>query len=427
MKFDRFIASRLRANSQGSFTTVIMSIAIAAVALSIAVMIITTNVITGFKNQISDKVFNFWGHIHISDTNADQNYEIKSIDYSPELVRKISDIRKVGYSRHAEDLMNGPSRTKGGVRHVQRYVLMPGIISDNKSFEGLLIRGVGVDYDSIRMKSFLIDGNWLAQEGKSNKREIVISEITAQRMQVKIDDRIVIHFVIDGEAVKRVFDVVGVYKTGLEEYDRSFALAHLADLQAILGWSSSQISGLEVFAENVADIDVLNDYIYIEVLPPHLYAQSVKTKFYQIFEWLQLQDINERVIFVLMTLVAIINMITALLIFVLERTKMIGILKALGANNWQIRKIFLYSTLRIVLIGAIIGNTLAFVLCYVQKYWGLLKLPEKDYYLSQVPIEFNIPTMMIINLAAIVLIMACMILPSMIVSHISPVKTIQFK
>ncbi|MEL6122418.1 MAG: FtsX-like permease family protein, partial [Bacteroidota bacterium] len=246
-------------------------------------------------------------------------------------------------------------------------------------------------------------------------------------MRLNVDDRLIINFIVDGDPIKRAFRVSGIYKTGLGEYDRRFVIVDMRILQDVLGWTTNQISGLEIHLDEWQDMDVFTEYIYFELLPGRLYAESARQKFYQIFEWLELQNINERVLIILMVLVAMINMITALMIFVLERTKMIGILKALGTQNWTIRQIFLYHALRIIAYGMIIGNALALLFCYVQMRTGVLKLSEADYYLDRVPIEFNWLSMLLINAGTVVIVLLFLIVPTRIISGISPVKTIQFK
>ncbi len=431
MNFERYIANRISSAGDSGFTKLIVKIAIAAVALSMTVMIITTNVITGFKNQISNKVFDFWGHIHVSDGNPGDTFEAAPFEFDSLLVNEIKGIEAITYQRPprlGSPEIEMPTRiSKGGIRSVDPYIVASGILTDNKLFEAVLLKGISESLDSNRVKQFLKKGSFLTLNQDSPSREMLISTITAERMGFGVGSKVIVNFIVEGEPYKRAYRVVGIYKTGLGEYDRRFAIVDMRTLQEVLGWSSNQVGGLEIHAEHWSDMEVLSDYIFFEKLPGNLYSKSVKQKFYQIFEWLELQNINERVLILLMILVAMINMITALLIFVLERTKMIGVLKALGAKNWSIRKIFLYNATRIILTGIALGNLLAILICGIQKYTGIMKLTEEDYYLDKVPIEFNLWTMLLINVGTIVLVLLVMILPTRIVSSISPVKTIQFK
>lgn len=431
MNYERFIATRISGSGQQNFSSLIVKIAIAAVALSMVVMIITTSVITGFKNEISSKVFSFWGHIHVTDGNVGRNtFELIPITKDPTLIDTISQLEALSYRRPRSVLDEGAvfdiKNSKGGVSRVETYTIVPAIISAKSQFEGILLKGIEEDFKFSELQPFLIKGQFMSYQDSVGSREIVLSEQTADRLNFEIGDALILNFILDGDQIKRRFEVSGIYKTGLEEYDSRFALVDTRALREVLGWRDDQISGLEIYIDHLDDLQVLNEYIYFELLPGNLYSESIKTKFYQIFEWLELQNINERVIIVLMILVAIINMITALLIFVLERTEMIGVLKSLGATDWSIRRIFLYNAATIIIKGLIIGNAIAFALCFFQKYTGILKLSEKEYYLSTVPIEFNWVAIFLINVGTIVVTVLFLILPSLVISKISPVKAVRF-
>lgn len=394
------------------------------------VMIITTTVITGFKNEISSKVFTFWGHIHITDGNVGNSFELIPITKDRALIDAILSIGSIYYERPRtfidEGTSTGAKASVGGVDRVETYTIVPAIISAGDQFEGILLKGLESEYQWSNLLPFVRSGELITYNDSTASRDIVISEQTASRLKFQVGDPLIVNFVLDGEQIKRRFTVSGIYKTGLEEYDSRFALVDNRILQEVLQWAPDQVSGLEVFIDDLDDLQLLNEYIYFEKLPGNLYSESIRNKFYQIFEWLELQNINERVIIILMVLVAVINMITALLIFVLERTEMIGVLKSLGATDWSIRRIFLYNAAIIIIKGLIIGNVLAFSLCLIQRYTGVLKLSEKEYYLSTVPIEFNISAIILINIGTIVMTIVFLILPSIVVSKISPVKAVKF-
>jgi len=430
MNVSKFIADRILTGRERSFSSLIVKIAIGAIALSMMVMIITTNVITGFKNEISGKVFDFWGHIQINDGNSGDAFEAIAFRRDEELLDSLRAIDQITYTRPPRVSQPGivnPEKTSiGGISNVAPYIVVNGILNDNKVFEGMLLRGVEPSYSKERMSPFLIEGNALNRTGENASRDIMISSTTAKRMGKVIGDRIIVNFILNQEPIKKAFDIVGIYKTGLVEYDQRFAIVDMAVLQEVLGWQENQISGIEISVDNLEDIDLLRDFIYFELLPGNLYAESISQKFFQIFEWLELQDINEYVIIILMILVALINMITGLLIFVLERAKMVGVLKAFGAQNWTIRKIFLYHAARILIMGMILGNALGLIICLIQKYTGILKLSEEYYYLSQVPIQFDFVSMIWINVGTLVTVLICLVIPSNVVSNISPIKTIRF-
>ena len=430
MNVSKFIADRILTGRGKSFSSLIVKIAIGAIALSMMVMIITTNVITGFKNEISEKVFDFWGHIQITDGNSGDAFEAVAFLRDEDLLDSLRNISSISYARPPRvsqpDVINPIMETKGGITAAAPYIVVNGILNDNKIFEGMLLRGIEPLYSDNRMSRFLIEGRSLQREGEKASRDILISKTTASRMQKKVGDRIIVNFILDQEAQKKAFKVVGIYKTGLVEYDKRFAIVDIATLQEVLGWQENQISGIELSVEHLEDMDILSDFIYFELLPGNLYSESIRKKFFQIFEWLELQDINEYIIIILMILVALINMITGILIFVLERTKMVGLLKAFGAQNWTIRKIFLYHAARILVLGMLIGNILGLFICIVQKQTGILKLSEEYYYLSQVPIQFDMESMLWINVGTLATVLVCLIIPSNIVSNISPIKTIQY-
>ncbi len=431
MQFERYIANRIGESTAGTFSGRIMKIAIAAIALSMMVMIVTTTIITGFKNQISEKVFNFWGHIHITDGLSGDSFELVPLNAEPSLIDTIKRIKSISYARPTDQDIYGLevpiTNSQGGVAHVESFIVVPSIVADKKQFEGLLMKGVGVDYDIARMSSYMKEGEFVDLSSTEPSRDMVVSQRTASRMGYEVGQRVNVNFMLDEEPVKRQFTISGVYNTGLDEYDRRFALIDSRVLQEILGWSPNQVSGLEVFVDDPRDTELINDFIYFELLPPATYSETVKSKFGQIFHWLELTHINERVIIILMTLVALINMVTALIIFVLERTRMIGILKAVGATNWSVRMIFIISAARIIIKGVILGNIIAIVLCLIQKYTGLVKLREADYYLSEVPIEFDLWSIILINVGTVLVVVVFMTIPSLVVSQISPIKTIQFK
>ena len=433
MNLERFIAKRVAGGSRQSFSGLIIKIAMVAMALSLSIMIIASSVIAGFKHQIGEKIFGFWGHIHITSTyiNRTTGEAVPiAIDqpFYPGLdtvgpVTYYDNLRLFGYELPYEV----KKTTKGGIRHIQAFCLIPGIIKTKEEIEGIVLKGIGPDFDWSFFDKYLIDGERLPVEDSVSGRGILLSQQTADRLQLKTGDRFIFHFVKNKEALRRRFTVHGIYKTGLEEYDRKFALVDIREVQKLLGWSEKQVSGFEVFIDNLADLEILADYVYLEKIPAELYAESIRSKYPAIFEWLALQDINEVVIIVLMLLVGLINMVTALMILILERTNMIGILKSLGLSNWGIRKIFLYHAGYIILSGLFWGNLLGIGFCILQQQTGFIQLSEENYYLSTAPIELLPATVLMLNIGAMTITMLFLIIPSWLVSKISPVKAIRFK
>ncbi len=263
--------------------------------------------------------------------------------------------------------------------------------------------------------------------GESPTRDILLSEQTANRLVLDVGDKMIVYFVVDGNQLRRSFNVSGIYKTGLEEYDRKFALVDLRVIGQLLAWEDNEVGGYEVLLKNIQDIDLITEYIYFDLLPDNLYAESIRRKYPNIFEWLDLQTINRDLIIALIAIVAVINMITALLILILERSSMIAILKSLGGTDWQIRRVFLFIASYIVGIGLLIGNVLGLGLAITQSVTGIFKLDETNYYLSEVPIHFDVFGIVILNVLTFVITVLFLLIPSFLVAKINPVKLLHFK
>lgn len=432
MNFPNFIARRIAFTDSQSFTKVIIRIAIAAVAISVATMIITSATIEGFKKEIRTKVFGFWGHIHLTDTNINRTFEQVPIEKNPAYLADIMDIGQLEYQAPVEIFgteIKGKYRTKetkGGVQRVQPYALAPGILSTKEDIGAIVLKGVDPSFDWQYLPRFIVDGDSLLLSDNEVNKGVVISSNTARLYKLEVGKRFLVSFIKDGEETKKAFKVKGIFNTGLEEYDKVFALVDIRVVQDVLGWSSDEITGFEIFLDDPDDLDIVSEYIYNDILPGRLYAETIMDKFPSIFDWLKLSNINEIVILALMIIVAIINMITILLVFILERTRMIGLLKALGSNDWDIRKIFLYNAGYIILFGLIFGNILGLGFCFLQDHFKFIKLDEANYYLTYAPIWIKWFDWVLINVLTFVVTIAFLIMPTYIISKILPVKTIVF-
>ncbi len=430
MNFEYFVARRVAQSGQQSFSRLIIRIAVVAVALSVAVMISANALIAGFKKEISTKIFGFWGHIHITDTDVSTSLlEAYPIRMNQPFYPYLDTTDRIPYYEQRNFLgyeWERLTETKGGIRHVQVFAVKPGIIKSKEEIEGILLKGIGKDFDWEFMQQYLIEGKQITLPDTTMSSDILISRQTADRVRVGVGDSFIVHFVQKGEQLKRRFTVSGIYKTGLEEYDKIFALVDIRQIQRLLGWQEDEVSGFEIFLDDIDDLDIITEYIYYEKLPNNLYAETIREKLPEIFEWLDLQDINEVVILALMVIVAIINMITALLILILERTNMIGTLKALGSTNWSIRKVFLYYAAYIVVVGLFWGNLIGIGLCVLQDQFELIKLSEENYYLPVAPVRLQFWSILIINLGTLLITLIFLVIPSYLVSSISPVKAIRF-
>ena len=435
MNLEYFIARKVAASGQQSFSRLIIRIAVVAVALSITVMIAAMALIAGFKKEISEKIFGFWGHIHITDTNINRSLlDVYPIDINQDFYPSLDTIDQIFYREKVSIPILGfdlgydrITATRGGIRHIQGVAMNPGIIKAKEEIEGIILKGIGKDFDWEFMQRYLIEGRKINMPDTAASSEILISQQTANRLKAGVGDQFRIHFVENNEQLIRRFEVCGIYKTGLEEYDQKFALVDIRKIQQLLKWPENQVSSFEVFIDDVDDLLPLTEHIYFDHLPNNLYAETIKEKLPEIFEWLELQDINEIVILSLMLIVALINMVTALIILILERTNMIGILKAMGSSNWSIQKIFLYYAAYIIAIGLFWGNVIGIGLCLAQKHFQFIRLSEANYYLSVAPIQLNFFSIFLLNLGTLIIILICLIIPSYLVTTISPVKAIRFK
>lgn len=433
MNIAHFIAKRIAITNSNTFTKVIIRIAVVAIAISLSVMILTTAVISGFKSEITNKIFGFWGHIHITDNNVNRNFELVPINKDEKHYAEIKEIKQLEYQSPAtitgielKDKVVAKA-TYGGVKGVHPYIMLPCLLNTKEQFHGMLLKGVDADYEWSTLKSFITDGRPIQYLKDTSSSEILISKNIASKMKIKTGQKVIISFIRDNQQIKRRFEVCGIYNTGLEEYDRRFGVVDIKKLQEILSWPNTDVQGMEIILDNYKDMDVISDYIYYEVVPQNYYAESIRSKFPSIFEWLDLQDINEKIILQLMIVVAIINMITVLLILILERTQMIGTLKSLGMNNWSIRKIFLYNAAYIITYGLVIGNILGIGIALLQKYFKFIKLDEANYYMDTAPILINPWTIAILNLSTLLITVIALIIPTMLITRISPVKALRFE
>ena len=395
-------------------------------------MVMASSLINGFQKEISQKIFGFWGHIHITDTNINRSFEAIPIDRNQDFYPALDTFQSITYpgyktmfGREYGEMV--PLKTEGGIDHIQSFILLPGIIQAKKQIEGIVLKGYGKDFDFQRLNKFIKKGKAPVLQDTIIDDGIILSQQTADRLALDIGDPMILFFFQDGDQLRRKFSVKAIYKTGLEEYDQKFALVDMRRLQNVLGWEENLISGFEVFIENINDLDPINEYIYLDVIPGDLYSESIRNKFPAIFEWLELQDINELVILLLLVLVAIINMVTALMILILERSMMIGLLKSLGSTDWMIRKIFLYKAGLIILNGLFWGNLIGIGLCWLQKKFEFIKLSEADYYLSTAPVDLNIWLILLINVLTLSVILLFLLIPSYLVTKIQPVNALRFK
>jgi len=405
MGVESFIARRLAFSKQKAFSGFIIKIAIAAVSLSVAVMIIATAFVNGFKSEIQRKVFGFMGHIQVSSFESSYAFQSKPIATDPILEKNI------------ESLPN--------TSHVHAYANKTTILKSDSVMEGIALKGIGLDFNWDFFRQHIVEGETFQLQEDKKSKAILLSKTTARHLKVEPGDKLLAYFWQDPIRT-RSFIVSGIFNTGLIEYDESFALVDIRHIQKLNNWEDSQIEGYEVFLKDANKMEATNEQLYYNILGANLLSRTLREINPSIFDWLDLQSMNERVIFTLMIIVTIINMITALLILIMERTNMIGILKALGSSNWSIRKLFLFSAAFIVGFGLLFGNALGFLVCFLQHQFELIKLSEESYFIEVVPVYINWFTVFLINLFSFIICLLILIIPSYLIAKISPVKAIRF-
>jgi lipoprotein-releasing system permease protein len=406
LNVEYFISGRIALKSERTFSKLIVRIAIAGVMLSLAVMILSIAIIKGFKTEIQDKVRGFIGDIQI------YRYDLNgSFEKSP-FVPNDTTINNLKGNKELASYY--PFATK------------PAIIVANGEVEGINFKGIEQSYDWSYVKKHLISGKVIdfADSAKA-MQQILISEYTAKRLMLKTGDSFIMHFVQDPPR-KRKLTIVGIYSIGIENIDKSFAIGDLNLIRRLNNWAPNQMGGIEVRIKDFKKLKAVADEVYNN-LELKLRSRSVVESTPEIFTWLSLLDVNTKVLLILMLIVGVINMITALLIMILERTNMIGILKAMGMKNSSMMKIFLYNAVYLVGIGLLLGNILGLGLAFLQEYTHLFKLDQTNYYLAYVPVEVHFTDVLLLNIATIVICTLVLIIPSMLVSRISPLKAIRFK
>lgn len=417
MNLEYFIAKRLIAakNHKSSISAPIIKIAIAAIAIGMIMMIVSVATGIGLQQKIREKVAAFNGHIII--TNYDDNQSevsINPISTNQDFYPKFKNV--------------------DGINHIQAVATKAGIIRTETSFEGIIFKGVGKDYNWSNLKEYLVAGK-LPDVSKNLNPEVIISKYLADRLHLKIGDKFNTYFMkADNNQLPnlRVFEITGIYSSGFQEFDATYIIGDIRHIQRINKWKADQVGAFEVFIDDFKKIEEKGNEIYQntqnkEDASKTLDTVTISEKYFNIFEWLQLFDFNIIVILIIMIVVATINMVVALLVLILERTQMIGILKALGANNWSVRKIFLYNAFYLIIRGLLWGNIIGIGLIVIQQQFGIVKLNPESYYVNVAPAYIDWFYILLLNLGTIVICLFVLLIPSYIITKISPVKAIRFE
>ena len=414
MNFPLFIARRIFGEGDDGrmVSRPAVSIATAGVAIGLAVMIVSVCVVFGFKHTIRDKVAGFGGHIQVGEFMSLHSGEGNPIQINDSMMH----------------VLEGAT----GVRHVQRFAMRQGILKTNEDFLGVMFKGVGPEFDSTFIHQNMITGAIPCFSDSSSSNQVLISQDIANKLRVTVGQRVFAYFIDDGVRVRR-FTVSGIYETNLSQYDKVICFIDLHTAVRLNGWKSDQVSGAEITVQDFSRIEETAD-IYINKVNRSMdaYGETYTSRTIaelnpQIFSWLDLLDLNVWIILALMMAVAGVTVISGLLIIILERTTMIGILKALGARNTTIRHTFLWFSVFMIGRGLLAGNIIGIGLVLLQRYTGLIHLDPQTYYVSVVPVELNLPLIVLLNIGTLVISIFVLIAPSYLISHIDPAKSMRYE
>ena len=405
-----FIARRISRNRARSFSRTIIRLSIGATTISVAAMILSLAFINGFQQVISDKIFSFWGHLRIQHFEP---YKVNTAEETP-IIR--------------EDSVEDQIRARKDVAHLSPFATKSAVLNAHGTIEGVLFKGVDGSYPFQRLKGFLKAGRWPEMRDSLYGREIVISQMLADALSMRVGDDVLIYFIKPGEERPRTrkLKVCGIFRTGIDIYDRTFALGDIRLLQRLNDWEADQIGGYEVVLKDISNLDASAEQIF-PMLPGGWDARTMMQIHPEIFDWLNLQNTNKYILITVMTLVALINLITCLIILVLERTRMIGVLKALGMGDWGIQRIFLSYGSIILAWGISLGSTLGLGIAWLQLRTGFIRLDETAYYMDRAPILIVWWQVGAVLAGTFLTCLLVLMIPTIISRRIEPAKAVQFR
>ncbi|MCK5847341.1 MAG: ABC transporter permease [Bacteroidales bacterium] len=405
MNIEDFIAKRFLKESNTKFSQTALRLSILSIALGLMVMILSVSIVTGFQNSIRNKIAAFDGHIRITNYDFNNSLELAPINTDTALENKI--------------------KNHSGIKSISAIGMKGGIIKAHNIVQGCVLKGIDENYNWSLFEDWIVKGRTPSLSSTKKSNEILISKNNANKLKLDIDSSILVYFMQDPPRIRK-FTICGIYQSGFPDFDNRIIYGDLKHIRKLNKWDNNQISAYEVIIDDFKNMDAQTEWIHKEI-KYDLKAQNIKTRYGFIMDWLNLLDTNVFFILGLMVMISGVGMIATLLILILEKTKFIGTMKALGATNKSIRKIFLLHAMHLSIRGLILGNALGIGLALIQKYFHIISLEAETYYMTSIPININIVTILLINFGVIVVIGLMMLGPSRIISNITPIKALRFE
>ena len=404
MNIESFIANRFLKESSSRFSQTALRLTVLSIALGLMVMILSVSIVTGFQNSIRDKIATFDGHIRISNYDFNNSLELSPIESDTSLEESI--------------------RTHNGIKSISSFGVKGGIIKAHSIVQGCVLKGIDENYDWSNFQDWIISGRTPNIDKNKKTNEILISKKTADKLQLDIDSSFLVYFMQDPPRIRK-FTICGIYQSGFPDFDNRFIYGDIKHIRKLNKWSNTQISGYEILIDKFNDMDAQTRWINEEI-SYDLKAQNINTRYVFIMDWLNLLDTNVFFILGLMVMISGVGMIATLLILILEKTKFIGTMKAMGATNKSIRKIFIIHGIHLSIRGLLLGNIMGIGLALIQKYFNIISLDPNTYYMTSIPINLDLTILLLLNVGVVSIISIMMLAPSYIISSITPIKALRF-
>lgn len=405
MNLSYFISKRVSRENKESFSATIHRIAVVSISLGLAIMIISFLILYGFQETVQNKIYNFSAHLQVTRYTLSNALEESPISLKNDIYQ------------HPEQFEN--------VAHVQEYSHKAGLIKANEEVLGVVLKGVSSRFDTTRFNEYLVEGRFVNFTDEGYSTEVVISRNIANKLELELGESVIIH-IFQNPPRYRKLDIVGIYETNLSEYyDDKFIIGDIGMIRRLNDWPDSVAGGMEIFLDDTEKVDQ-TEAMLEDALDYDLFVEKVSDKYIQIFEWLSLIKRQVNIFLIIILAVVCVNMISIILILIMERTQMIGVLKALGARNSLIKSVFMYNGVRLLLKGLIWGNVIALTIATLQYFYRIIPLNAKDYYMSYVPISWHWDMILFLNVLTILIVSVILIVPTVIISHIQPIRSIRF-